>query len=271
MGETRPTSEFHAGNITAESVARLVAALDAQDTNDGVQRLRAWAHTAVAARPGERAIDIGSGTGSQTQALAAAVGPHGEVLGIEPNNGLRMVAEQRAVAAGSQARFVDGDALVLHLPDASVDIVWCERVLQHLVEPEKAVAEIARVLRPGGRVALLDTDWATTILHPGEPETVAAITSGALSAAADPYSGRKVVGRLTAAGLVIDDRGSQALLQDHTSVAWPLIRMLGESAVRRELITEEQRDRLYADLTEAAEQGALHMSVTMFGAVAHRP
>ncbi|MCX5554973.1 methyltransferase domain-containing protein [Streptomyces sp. NBC_00038] len=272
MGETRPTSEFHAQNITAESVARLVAALDAQDMNDGVRRLRTWAHTAVGPRPGERVIDIGSGTGSQSQALAAAVAPHGEVLGIEPNPGLRMVAEQRAAAAGSTlARFVDGDALTLHLPDASVDVVWCERVLQHLLEPEKAVAEMARVLRPGGRVALLDTDWATTILHPGDPETIAAITSGALAAAADPYSGRKLVGRLTAAGLVIDDRGSQALLQDHTSVAWPLIRMLGDSAVRRELITETQRDRLYADITEAAEQGALHMSVTMFGAVAHRP
>ncbi|MFC7260062.1 methyltransferase domain-containing protein [Streptomyces lutosisoli] len=271
MGDTRPTSEFHAQNITAESVARLVGALDAQDANDGVRRLRAWAHEALAARPGERALDIGSGTGSQTRHLASAVTPGGEVLGIEPNPGLRALAEQRAAEAGSPARFVDGDALTLPVPDSSVDVVWCERVLQHLLEPEKAVAEIARVLRPGGRVALLDTDWATTILHPGDPETVAALTSGALSAAADPYSGRKLVGRLTAAGLVIDDRGSQALLQDHTSVAWPLIRMLGESAVRRALITEGQRDRLYADLTEAAAQGALHMSVTMFGAVAHRP
>ncbi|GGN88921.1 hypothetical protein GCM10011579_083120 [Streptomyces albiflavescens] len=271
MGDTRPTSPFHARNISAEGVARLAAALDAQDVNDGVRRLRAWAHAALAARPGERAIDIGSGTGSQTRQLAAAVAPRGEALGIEPNPGLRAVAGQRAAEAGSAAGFVDGDALTLPVPDSSVDVVWCERVLQHLLEPEKAVAEIARVLRPGGRVALLDTDWATTILHPGDPETVAGLTSGALSAAADPYSGRKLVGRLTAAGLVIDDRGSQALLQDHTSVAWPLIRMLGESAVRRDLITEAQRDRLYADLTEASAQGALHMSVTMFGAVAHRP
>jgi hypothetical protein len=127
------------------------------------------------------------------------------------------------------------------------------------------------VLRPGGRVALLDTDWATTILYPGDPETVAALTSGALSAAADPYSGRKLVGRLTAAGMVIDDRGSQALLQEHTSVAWPLIRMLGDSAMSRGLIGEPQRDRLYEELTEAARQGGLHLSVTMFGAVAHRP
>jgi hypothetical protein len=46
--------------------------------------------------------------------------------------------------------------------------------------------------------------------------------------------------------------------------------MMGESGVRRQLITEEQRDRLYADLTAAAGRGALHMSVTMFGVIAHR-
>jgi hypothetical protein len=47
--------------------------------------------------------------------------------------------------------------------------------------------------------------------------------------------------------------------------------MLGEAGVLRELISERQRDRLYEDLTEAAERSALHMSVTMFGVIAHRP
>lgn len=273
MSHTQPDpgSGFRTQNIDAGNVTRLVAALDVQEANPGVRRLRAWAHEALAPGSGERALDIGAGTGSTTRALAAAVGPGGSALGVEPNPGLRAIAEERAAEAGGPARFTDGDALSLPVPDASVDVVWCERVLQHLAEPDKAVAEMARVLRPGGRVALLDTDWATTILHPGDPEITAAFTSGALTGAANPYSGRRLVGQLSAAGLVIDDRGSQALLQDHRSVAWPLIRMLGESAVRRGALTEAQRDRAYADLSEAAERGALHMSVTMFAVVAHRP
>jgi SAM-dependent methyltransferase len=268
---SRPTSAFHAENMSDSMTGRLVGALDAQAAISGVRGLRAWGHAGLAARPGERALDVGAGTGSETQVLAAAVGPDGEAVGVEPNAGLRAVAGQRADQAGSTARFVDGDALALPLGDASVDVVWCERVFQHLAEPGRAAAEIARVLRPGGRVALLDTDWATTILHPGDPAVVAGLTSCALAAAANPYAGRGLLGDLTGVGLVVDDIGSQALVQDHRRVTWPLVRMMGEAALRRELITPEQRDALYADLAAAAEQGALHMSVTMFGVLAHRP
>ncbi|MFJ3712904.1 methyltransferase domain-containing protein [Streptomyces sp. NPDC090053] len=267
----RPTSAFHTDNITDSMTDRLVGALDAQAASAGVRRLREWAHAGLAVRPGERALDIGSGTGSETRALAEAVGRSGEATGVEPNPGLRTVAGQRAAAADSTARFVRGDASALPVDDAAVDVVWCERVFQHLSEPDRAAAEIARVLRPGGRVALLDTDWATTILYPGEAEVVAVLTGGALAAAANPHAGRKLMGQLAATGLEIDDLGSQALIQDPRKVSWPLIRALAEKAVQEELITGRQRDRLYADLTAAAERSALHMSVTMFGIIAHRP
>lgn len=271
MGNPRATSAFHTDNMSRNSADKLVAALDAQAASAGVRRLRDWAHLALAAAPGERALDIGAGTGSETQVLAAAVAPGGSALGVEPNPGLRAVAEQRAAEAGRAARFVDGDALALPVGDAEIDVVWCERVFQHLDRPGSAAAEIARVLRPGGRVALLDTDWATTILHPGDPEVVAALLGLALRTAANPYAGRKLLGELTTAGLVVDDIGSQALVQQPGAPSWPLIRGLGESAVQTGLITAEQRDGLYADLAAAAEQGSLHMSVTMFGVLAHRP
>ncbi len=161
--------------------------------------------------------------------------------------------------------------MALPLDDAGTDVVWCERVFQHLTEPAKAVGEIVRVLRPGGRVVLLDTDWATALLHPGDPEVVAALMRRALTASANPHAGRQLVGQLATAGLEITDVGSQALIQSNTKVNWQLIRMLGESALREELISEQQRDALYADLTAAADEGALHMSVTMFGVAARLP
>ncbi|MFI2606555.1 methyltransferase domain-containing protein [Kitasatospora sp. NPDC018619] len=271
MTDPRPTSAFHAANADPATTDRLVAALDAQAAVPGVRRLRAWAHARLGARPGEQALDVGAGTGSETQVLAAAVGGQGRAVGIEPHPGLRAVAEQRAADAGSRARFLDGDALALPLPDGGFDVVWCERVLQHLTDPAAAVAETARVLRPGGRIALLDTDWSTFVLHPVAPEVRPALATVVRGTAATPDAGRNLAGWLVAAGLSVDHLGADVLLHDSHAVSLPVVRGLGAAAVGRGLITEEQRDRLYADLAEAAGQGTFHLAVTVFAAIAHRP
>ncbi|WP_097234454.1 MULTISPECIES: methyltransferase domain-containing protein [unclassified Streptomyces] len=271
MTDPRPTSAFHAANADPALTDRLTAALDVQAGNPGVRRLRAWAHERLAARPGERALDVGCGTGSETRVLAAAVAPGGTATGLEPHPGLRAVAERRAAEAGSPARFLDGDALALALPDAGVDVVWCERVLQHLDDPERAVAEIARVLRPGGRVALLDTDWSTFVLHPAAPEVRPALASVARAAAATPDAGRSLALWLAGAGLAVDELGADVLVHDPRTVSRPIVQGLGAAALGRGLITEEQRERLLAGLEAAAGQGAFHLSVTMFAVVAHRP
>ncbi|MFF0296233.1 methyltransferase domain-containing protein [Kitasatospora sp. NPDC004614] len=271
MTDRRPTSAFHTANTDPAVTDRLIAALDAQAANPGVRRLRAWARAGLAAMPGERAVDIGSGTGSETQVLAEDVGPDGSAIGVEPHPGLRAEAERRAAEAGSRARFVDGDALALSLPDAGLDAVRCERVLQHLSEPARAVTEIARVLRPGGRVALLDTDWSTFVLHPVDPAVLPALATIAQGTAATFDAGRRLTQWLTDAGLTVDRTGADVLLHDPRTVSLPIVQGLATAALDRGLISEEQRDRLYADLTAAADRGAFHLSVTMFAAVGHRP
>ncbi|MEC3977727.1 methyltransferase domain-containing protein [Amycolatopsis sp. H20-H5] len=267
MGETRPSSAFQTDNIDPTKTAELVAMLDLYAKNTGVQRLREWAHSGLLAGPGERAVDIGAGTGSETHVLATAVRPGGEAIGVEPNDGLRDVATRRSGAA----RFVHGDALALPFDDGSADVVWCERVFQYLAEPDQAATEIARILRPGGRVALLDTDWGTAILHPGETAVAEAVTRSPLAAAANPRAGRKLSGQLAAAGLQIDDVGSQAIIHDHATLNWPFVTMLAEVAVREGRVSSSQRDRFLADLRTGAEEQTLHMSVTTFAVLAHQP
>ncbi|MFC9893010.1 methyltransferase domain-containing protein [Nocardia sp. NPDC127579] len=261
----RPDRFDRAGQDQLVDVRDLHAALP------GIHRLRNWAHDALALRPGEHAVDIGSGTGSEVMAFADAVGPTGAAVGVEPDPHLLASAERRAEQAGSRAKFHSGDAYGLPFGADSFDAALCERVFQHLTAPARAAAEIARVLRPGGRAVVVDVDWGTAIVHPGDRSVVREVIDTLVAATTNPFSGRRLPGLLTTAGLVIDDIGSHALVQDRTVGAGALVQRISAMAVARGAIGEAQRDALLADLAGGAENGDIHLSVTMFAVLARKP
>jgi SAM-dependent methyltransferase len=100
----------------------------------------------------ERALDSGTGTG----ALAFALSPHvREVVGID--NEPAMLAEARSRAgAFPNVSFVEGDATALDVETASFDLAGCARTLHHVHRPELVIAELARVVRLGGTVLVID-------------------------------------------------------------------------------------------------------------------
>ncbi len=103
--------------------------------------------------PGGVALDVGSGPGNVTASLARAAGPDGVALGIDISEPML----ERAVRneAGPQVGFIKADAQRLPLRDDSVDAVVSTAVLQLVPNPTAALAEMARVLRPGGRLAIM--------------------------------------------------------------------------------------------------------------------
>ncbi len=252
---------------------RLSMLLDLQAAQPAVIRLRDWAFERLAPMPGETAVDVGSGTGANTARLAATVGPGGSATGVEPNPALREVAARRAQATGSTAVFVDGTAGALPLPDTSVDVLVCERVLQHLDDPDAAVTEFARVLRPGGRVALLDSDWATGITHPGDPDVLERYRAFQLTQWANPFSGRLLKGQLVAAGLVVDpDIGSSALvLPDEALREGGMLAMSGAAAVQAGAVSQAELDTMVDGVAAASARGEAFVSVTMFAVIGRRP
>lgn len=98
----------------------------------------------------ERALDVGTGAGALALAFAPFVR---EVVGIDPVPELLELARQRATP---NSEFVEGDGTALLFPDGEFDLSGTHRTLHHVVRPERIVAELARVTRPGGHVLVVD-------------------------------------------------------------------------------------------------------------------
>ncbi|GAA2477362.1 methyltransferase domain-containing protein [Winogradskya humida] len=153
-------------------LAMLVAALEAMSRHPEIRRVRHTAWEALRPAPGQRLLDAGCGTGDVSRELAAAVAPgvsaggvsadgaqSGEVVALDRSAATLAAARERH--QGGEISYVAGDIGALDLADESFDGVWCERVLQHVDDPGRAIAELARVTRTGGRVCLIDTDWTS--------------------------------------------------------------------------------------------------------------
>lgn len=116
----------------------------------------------LAPQPRERVLDVGCGPGLLVERIAASVGEHGEARGVDLS--ATMVALARARCAGSHwAGFDPAQATALPFGDGRFNAVVCTQVLEYVPDVERALAEFRRVLRPGGRVLLIDTDWESCV------------------------------------------------------------------------------------------------------------
>ncbi len=106
---------------------------------------------------GRRWLDVGCGTGALTSTVLAVADPV-QVTGVDRSEGF--VAHARATVVDGRAAFRVGDARSLPVPDAGTDVVVSGLALNFVPEPERAVAEFARVLRPGGLAAAYVWDYA---------------------------------------------------------------------------------------------------------------
>jgi ubiquinone/menaquinone biosynthesis C-methylase UbiE len=114
-------------------------------------------------REGDTVLDVGSGSGTDTLLASLMVGPEGEVAGLDMTRAMRELLRRNAERMGAEnVRVVDGDAESIPLPDASVDVVTTNGVLNLVPDKPKAVGEIHRVLAPGGRIQVADIVLAET-------------------------------------------------------------------------------------------------------------
>jgi ubiquinone/menaquinone biosynthesis C-methylase UbiE len=126
-------------------------------------RLAQQVHEFVELHGDERALDVGTGAGALAFAFAPLVR---EVVGLDPVPELLDLARKRSLP---NTQFVEGDGTALPFCDGAFDLTGTHRTLHHVAQPERVVAELARVTRPGGRVLVVDQ------LAPDDPGAAAAL------------------------------------------------------------------------------------------------
>lgn len=157
----------------------------------------------AALRPGEAVVDLGSGGGIDCLLAGRAVGPTGSVVGVDFLASMVERARRAAAAAGlPHVRFVEAEIEALPLPDASVDVVISNGVVNLSPRKARVFSEAYRVLRPGGRLAVVDLVLEADL--PPEIQTHPAAWAGCLSGALSEVALYKALRRagFRAVGLV---------------------------------------------------------------------
>ena len=122
--------------------------------------------------PGEAILEVGCGPGTDLLDLAGLVGPTGRLVGLDASEVMVAEARRRASALGVPIVFELGDVQALPFEDGSFDACRASRLLEHLPDAELALSEMARVIRPDGRIVVFDFDWDTLVIdHPDKPTT----------------------------------------------------------------------------------------------------
>ncbi len=153
--------------------------------------------------PGMALLDAGCGPGSITLGLAEAVAP-GEVIGVDISSSSLESAAKLATERGiTNVRFEEHPIYALPFEAGSFDAVFVHAVLQHLDEPEKALSELFRVMKPGAVIGLADADFDGAIIWPEDPllGRSTEIMSG-IRLSGDPRIGKRLRALLAGTGFV---------------------------------------------------------------------
>ncbi len=149
----------------ATDVSSYVDALEAFDSIEQLQELKALARERGGFAPGSSLLDVGCGFGLETLRLAQLGPPKGNIAGIDKSADFIEEARRRAAAGGLSIDFRIGDATALPFAESSFDCVRAERLLIYLEAPDIAVREMKRVLRAAGGIALIEPDFSTTTIN----------------------------------------------------------------------------------------------------------
>ncbi len=244
-------------------------ALEAMYLTPDVVAQRARVLEMLAPKPGEHILDVGTGPGLLAYDLARLVGDKGRVVGLD--NAAAMVALARTrLADQKHAECVEGSATDLAFADGSFDAMVSTQVYEYVADMPRALSELNRVLKPGGRALILDTDWRSIVWHSSDNARMDRVLAVWDDHLANPHLPATLGPLLQRAGFTIRRVEIVPMLSSHyqpVSYAAGIMRAIHgftrANASRRGL-DAQQVQAWYDDQQQLIAQGAFFFSVNRY-------
>ena len=213
-------------------------------------------------QPTAHVLDIGCGMGADALGLAERV-PQGHVTGVDFSESLIAEARRRAQGRNLPVTFETGDAQALRFADGSSDAVRTERMLMHIPDASKALSEMARVLRPGGRIVVFDFDWESQFCDSPYKETTRKIAWSFCDGMKNGWIGRRLPRMFREAGM------KDVSVVFHTiTVSYDFLQLLVgghvAGAVSSGVLSEEEANLWWNHLAQASSAGEFFYGFTAF-------
>jgi arsenite methyltransferase len=237
------------------------------------RRRRRLARTALAAAPGERVLDVGCGPGFYCAELLAEVGESGSVTGVDSSPAMLALAARRC-AGHENVELLKGEAVALPVPDECFDATLAVQVIEYVADVEKALSELWRVLRPGGRALVWDIDWDTVSVHSEDParnERVLRTWDEHLAHRTVP---RTLAAELRAAGfeeVSMSAHPFATLGDDPDSWAAALVPFIGSFVAERSGVSADEAEAWVAEQRQLRERGDFYVACLQFCFTARKP
>jgi ubiquinone/menaquinone biosynthesis C-methylase UbiE len=222
----------------------------------------------LAPQPGENILEAGSGSGILCRLVASMVVPGGRVTGLELSPYLVEEASQYAESEGMSEliSFEVGNAESMPFESGRFDGSFAARLLMHSPDPDAIVRELTRVVRPGGRVVLMDWDFETAVVdHPAKEITRRILNWRTDNRDRNSWSGRQLWNKAKWAGLqALESHPFVSLAYDENNSLTQSLWRAAEEACSKGAISEEARDAWLADLKARIDDGTFFASIVYF-------
>ncbi|MSQ14289.1 MAG: class I SAM-dependent methyltransferase [Dehalococcoidia bacterium] len=222
---------------------------------------------------GHRILDVGCGTGQDVRSLAQLVGSSGRVTGIDSSEAMVSEALKRMEGEALPVEYLSGDAHNLDFPDQAFDGCRAYHVLMHLEDPRKALAEVVRVTRSGGRIVLCEPDLETWMIDAPNRSVTRRILNFRCDGFRSGWVGRQLPALFSEIG--ITDISIEPVTLEWTDYAWTDQRFglhtIAERAKEAGVVSADEAAEWLGYLEEAGRTGRFFAAFTMFTVSGHKP